>query len=308
MTPLAPARRRISPLDLARGLFLLAAVGFGWWGLRAHAPAIADALARTSPGRVVAACVLVLAGLALTGSVWRRILAAHGHTVPPVPAAAIFFVGQLGKYIPGSVWSLGAQADMARRVGVPPRTTVAVGLLFLWVHVVTAVPLGAIAAARAVAGIPRSGVVAAALIVAALALAPPVLTRLADVLAGAPEPISLDWADVGGLVVRMSGVWLLYGTAALLVVPPDALSQAGGTAAQLIPVTAAFAASYVLGVVVVLAPAGLGAREATMVALLAPTLGLPVAAATTLLIRAVHTVCDFTIAGISWAVARRAAT
>ena len=65
-------------------------------------------------------------------------------------------------------------------------------------------------------------------------------------------------------------------------------------------VTAAFAASYMVGVVIVLAPAGAGVRELTLIALLAPLLGVPSATAAALLMRVVHTIDDFAIAGIAW--------
>ena len=62
-------------------------------------------------------------------------MAGLGAALPLREGLATFFVGQLGKYIPGSVWSIGAQAQMAARRSVPPRVTVAAGLLFLGYHV-----------------------------------------------------------------------------------------------------------------------------------------------------------------------------
>ena len=306
MTRPEPApRRAFSWLDLARALFLLAAVAFGWWGLRSRGTEIAEALAQTSPPRVLSSCVLVLVGLSITGAVWRRILAGFGHPVPARDASAIFFVGQLGKYIPGSVWSLGAQADMARRFHVPARTTVAVGLVFLWVNVVTAVPVGALLADLSTFGILGSPLVRLAAFLLGLgAMTPPVLSRIGRVLAKSPEPLAVGWPGSAAFLAMMATVWSLYGAAATLVVPPPALTAAGGAAAVVLPVIGAFAISYVVGVLVVLAPAGVGAREVALIALLTPAIGLTAAAATALLIRAVHTVCDFGIAGASWLLAR----
>jgi uncharacterized membrane protein YbhN (UPF0104 family) len=71
-------------------------------------------------------------------------------------------------------------------------------------------------------------------------------------------------------------------------------------------VTGAVAAAYLVGVLVVIAPAGVGAREATLGLLLAPTLGVPAAAAVALLSRLVHTVGDLALAGVAWWLARRA--
>jgi uncharacterized membrane protein YbhN (UPF0104 family) len=137
-----------------------------------------------------------------------------------------------------------------------------------------------------------------------LALAPPVLRRLAGLLA--VDPLRLGWRVVGAIVATMAVVWGAYGLGLVLLVPPDALTAAGGLGAVLLPSTGAFAVSYVAGVVIVLAPAGVGVREGVLIALLAPLLGVPVAAATALLVRVVHTVCDFAIAALAWLVARPA--
>jgi uncharacterized membrane protein YbhN (UPF0104 family) len=293
--------RRISRLDVARGLFLAAAIGFGWWGLREYREQIVAALGQVGPERVALAGVLVLAGLAVTGAVWRRILAGYGHHVAVRPAARIFFVGQVGKYIPGSVWSLGAQADMARSNQVPPRTTVAVGLIFLWVHVGTAIPVAALTLDTQRWGLAPWWLRVAVVVVALVGLSPLALARLGDLLARAPEPLRLRWADTGWLVGLMAIVWGLYGAATLLVVPPD---PSGGSGAGFMGVVGAFAASYVAGVLMVLAPAGLGAREVTLIALLAPMVGVPAAAATALLVRVLHTVGDFGAAWLAWLLAR----
>lgn len=297
-------RSRVTIIDIARALFLIAAIGFGWWGLRSHWPEIVDSAKASDPARVAVACVLVVVGLAGTSVVWRTLLASFGHRGPVRDESAIFFVGQLGKYIPGSVWAIGAQADMARRLGVPPRTTVAVGLLFLWVHLTTAVPMAGLAGEGSTWALLDDVWARVALAVAALAaMTPPVLSWLGGLLAGAGE-LRMRWRTALLLWLLMGVVWVLYGAALALVVPPGALAPAG-EAHAVVSLVGAFALAYIVGVVVIIAPAGVGAREATLLALLSPTLGLPVAAATALLIRVVHTVCDFGIAAIAWAVAPR---
>lgn len=318
----APRRRRPSLLDVLRGLFLVAAVGFGWWGLREYHAQILEALGQTSVVRVLACLVVVLVGLALTGVVWRTLLAGFGHTVASRPASSIFFVGQLGKYIPGSVWSLGAQADMARRHCVPARTTVSVGLVFLWVHVISALPVALLLGPRGTRSSetpvllpasvdgwitdPPGWVVWGGCAVSLLLLSPVVLGWVGTLLAGRGQPLSLGWSSSARLLVLMAFVWVLYGLGLALVIPPPVLESAGGLATLLAPVTAAFAAAYLVGVLVVLAPAGAGVRELTVIALLEPVLGLPSAAAAALLMRLVHTIADFAVAGIAWLAARPA--
>ena len=73
------------------------------------------------------AVVAALCGGMLT---WRALLADLGSPLPLRPAAKVFFVGQLGKYIPGSVWPVLAQMEMGRDLGVPrPRSAAAFFLM-----------------------------------------------------------------------------------------------------------------------------------------------------------------------------------
>ncbi len=302
MTAEAPKRvRRGSLLTILRIVFLVGALAFAVWGFRANGEEIVAALRSINAAQAAASALLVLVGLALTGVVWGWVLRAYGHVITPAESAATFFVGQIGKYIPGSVWSLAAQADMARARAIPARTTVSVGLIFLWIHLASAIPVAAVLAtlpAEHPLDLPWLRVVAA---VFGLALVtPPVLARIGRALAGQVAPPQLGWRESCGLFGIMVLVWAAYGLAAYLVTPPVERGEAGSALATLGLITGAFALSYVVGVVIVFAPAGLGAREATLIALTAPALGAPAAAAMALMIRLVHTFCDFLIAGLSW--------
>lgn len=270
---------RSRALDAARILFVLLTVGFAWWGFRGRWDDIADAVAETSPVGLAAAVLVTMLGLWLTALLWRRLLARLGSPLPERAASAIFLVGQLGKYIPGSVWTFAAQAQLGRRHHVPARRSVAASGIFLLLHTATGAVLGTAAAATGVldVGGPRwlwaLGTVAG---VAALLL--PVVRR-----------------DLGYAVGVMAGVWLAYGVGVLALLGP-----ARADLSDLGVVVAAFALGHVAGVLLVVAPAGLGAREAVLIALLEPVAGLGAAVAVALLARVVHTVADFAIAGLAW--------
>lgn len=273
----------------ARTTFVLLALACAWWGFRGRWSEVADAIAETGPLRLAAATALVLPGLALTGVLWRRLLRWTGSEVGTLDAAAVFFVGQLGKYVPGSVWSVAAQAQLGRRHGVPARSSVAASSVFLVVHTATGLLLGGLLLALAGSGpVPYA---AAAAVVGAVALAPPVLRRLADRLSG--RGTRLGGREVAVACGLMAGTWLAYG-ASLAVLA----SGSGADAPHLVGAAAAFALAHAAGVLVVLAPAGLGAREGVLVALLAPALGVPGAAAVALLSRVVHALADFLVAGV----------
>jgi len=291
------AERRFLPA--LRVLFLVAVVVFGWLSLRGRFDEIGNALADTSVLSVLGALLLVTLGLTATAVLWLRLMLRLDARLPIVDGSAMFFLGQLGKYIPGSVWSIGAQADMARRHQVPPRVTVAAGLLFLGYHVDTAVVLGSVALISGKLDPSWPAWVGwAGLVVGILGLAPG-LVRLLGRRIGGREP-AVNLAETLVLVMLMLGTWLLYSLALVLLSPRSSMSD-------LLVLGGAFAISYAVGVVIIFAPAGVGARETVFVLLLTPMLSVADATALALLARVVHTAADALMATGWWFAAKRGA-
>lgn len=280
-----------------RAAFLAAVLVFAWLSLRGRWDEIGDALADTSPGGVIGALALVLAGLLATGVLWLRLMACLDARLPLVEGLATFFVGQLGKYIPGSVWSIGAQAEQARRRAIPARVTVAAGLLFLGYHVATAVVLGAVVLVSGEFDSRWPDWISwVALAVALIGLTPAVVGFLGRRIGG--RAVRLGWGDTVVVVVLMATAWSAYSGALVLLSPGtpwDDLATLGG----------AFAVGYAVGVVIVFAPAGVGARETVFVLLLTPIMGVGEATALALLARVVHTAADALMASGWWLATKR---
>lgn len=299
-TDLPLNRRRQRLLRLGYALFFVAVVVFCLVGLRGRWDEIGQAMSDTSPVRWLSAFALVTAGLFPTAAVWFLLMSRHGAGIPKKPAYVTFFVGQLGKYIPGSLWSMGAQAEMARRHDTPARVTVSAGLLFVGVNLATAGGLGSIAAL--VGGLDTSvpwPLFVAAAVVGPLVCTPPVLNRIGATLAPASHPLRLGWSDSVVAVLAMAVTWAAYGLAlSVLIEPPLGTPESGDL--TVLVTAAAFSLAYVVGVVVIIAPAGVGAREATMTAMLTPYIGLERSVAAALMIRVLHTVADFAVALVAW--------
>lgn len=299
----APNRRLW--ITAIRLLFVASVILFGWWSLQGEWPAVLAAAGQVTAPRLMAAISLVLAGLLCTGIVWQRVLLGYGYRLPVLRGFSVFFVGQLGKYIPGSVWSLAAQGEMARRFNVPVRTTVATGLIFLYWNLTTATFLSAVL--TLLGDIPVDVPTWVSITVAGTAvaaMAPITVTTLANKMAGTHNPHHTRLRDTSLLAPLMLLTWASYGVAMICVAPEGKLINSSGLGVTYS--IAVFAIAYVLGVLVPLAPAGFGIREATLTFLLAPALGVPAAAAIALLTRAIHTIADFSIAGISGLTARLA--
>ena len=205
---------------VARAAFLVAVVAFAAWGLQGSWRDLVVALSSTPlPGLAVAAG-LVLLGLLTTCGAWLRLLAGYGHRLPREDGRRVFFVGQLGKYIPGSVWSMGAHADLARGFGVPVRVTVGTSLAFLGLNVATAglLAFGMLAAGMPTLPLPRwAGLLGA--LGCAVALTPPVVARLGTLVAGSAGTLRLTWGALAVLVGRMALTWTCYAGAMVALIP-----------------------------------------------------------------------------------------
>ncbi|HJE59020.1 MAG TPA: UPF0104 family protein, partial [Nocardiopsis listeri] len=84
-------------------------------------------------------------GLAAQMLAWRSLLAGLGSPLPRTVAARVMFVGQLGKYLPGSVWAFVAQVELARDWSVPRSRGAAATLVAIAVTVAVSLAVAAVA-------------------------------------------------------------------------------------------------------------------------------------------------------------------
>lgn len=94
---------------------------------RRHAFAVA--FDRVGVGVLIASFALAVLGVALTCPMWRNVLAGLGVHTELGSSGRVFFVSQLGKYLPGSVWPVLIQMEAGRRWGAARRTMLAANLI-----------------------------------------------------------------------------------------------------------------------------------------------------------------------------------
>ena len=275
--PPGPGGRWRTALRLAvAGLFLgvIVVVLAGQW--RQARPL----LGRLSVPVVLAAWVPVLGGIYATFRSWRAALADLGGSLPQAGAMRVFYPGQLGKYVPGTIWPAVTQMRLGRDYRVPPRASGAAFAVFMLMLVGTGLLVGL----PVVPLLGRDAVdeyhwLVLVLPLFVLALAPPVLNRAIALALRAigrpPLPAPLSLAGV----LRVAGwallSWLCYGVHAYLLA--RSLGVEGGALLWL-QCTGAFAAAFASGPLLLVVPAGAGVREAALLLLLGPTVTVPVAA------------------------------
>jgi len=295
--------RASKAVRLALLAVVLACCGYG---LAAEWPGVRAALGRTHWYSLAGSVALAMAAAGSMMLAWRALLADLGSPLPVATAARVTFLGQLGKYVPGAIWSFAAHVELGYDQDVPRRrgaasvltalaVTVAVGLAIAAVGL----PLASAAAARhyrwALAAFP----------VILICLCPPVLGRLTDQALRVLRLQRLERRPTWrGLAVAVGWTvlgWLLLGLQAWLLLA----SMTGRSADVLLLAVCGYALACSLALALVVFPNGIGAREVILIAALTPVLDRPAALALALLARVGATVSDLAWGGIALAVGRR---
>lgn len=300
------ARGRLGVLDLLRWVLLTLVLGAVAYALWRNWGEVSGELRRVPAGALLLALLCSVLAPVVTLLGWRALLADLGSPLHLAPAASMFFVGQLGKYVPGSVWSVVAQAEAGHRLGIPRRRTAVVGVLSIGLALHTGLLVGLPALPLLLdRDRPHLAAWPLVLVVPLLLLLWPRLLNLVvaqglRLLRRAPLEHSLS----GRAVVVTCGWFLLAWVSTGLAVWVLTRSLAAPADHLLVAAVCGTALASVAGMFSFLFPAGLGVRDGLLVLALGPTVGVPVAAAVVVLARFGTLVADLLCAGVGWSWAR----
>jgi uncharacterized membrane protein YbhN (UPF0104 family) len=206
---------------------------------------------------------VALAYAVLIGT-WRSVITAWGGSLPLGTAARIWFVSNLGRYVPGKVWAIAAMGALSQRAGVSATVAVTSSVYINAINVVAGFAI-CLLAAPDVFPVPRSIAIAVGVLAILFVLTPRALTagvRWAAARMGrdfAIEP--LPYATVALTFIGCAVGWICYGIAFQLL--------AGGTIGDASGATPSFIAlytsSYLVGFLAPFAPGGVGVRELVMI-------------------------------------------
>jgi uncharacterized membrane protein YbhN (UPF0104 family) len=230
---------------------------------------------------------VMLASLSLYAWQWRFSLQKLGAAIGFLKVLRIYFVANLGRYIPGKVWQFMGWFYLLEQEGVGPAQTLPSMAINQVLQNMTGLALAFIVLASLRAAelgqwlLPLLVLVPLGLIV----IQPPVLERVLNwglrLFRRGPVAIELTAWDLACFTAVHFLIWLCYGlafylfTRALYPVPLERLPALAGI----------FAGAWVIGFLSFLAPGGLGVREGILVYLLGFYLPSPVAIVVTLLSR-----------------------
>lgn len=297
--------KRIRVSKWVRAGLLVVILAFCSYGLTLEWPQVHPALSRLHWYSIAGALAAAMASAGCMMLAWRRLLTDLGSKLPVPVAARVTFMAQMGKYVPGAIWSFAAHVELGYDYDVPRRRGAASVIIGLAVAVATGLLISAAILPLASPTVARKYLLFLAVVpLIAFCLAPPILHRLLGfalkIIKQDPLEQPVSWR---GLAVAMGWTvagWLLLGLQVWLLL---ADMTTDGVDLVLISV-GAYALACSLALLLVVFPGGIGAREVILVAALAPVLPHGAALAVALVARVVTTVSDVAWGGIALALAR----
>jgi len=221
-------------------------------------------------GWIALSGILFLVTYGVLIETWRKVLRAWQTRLTFIDAARIWSITNLYRYIPGKLFQIPAMAIMAKQANAKPIPATGSAILNVAVNLIAGFLVGT------AFGWPLMGlsglrwltllfVAVCAVGVLSLPVLLPAVVRVIGRVTG--RDLGVDALPLSAIVVSLIGnviSWLLYGVA-FAVFARGVLGMFQGSVTAYIAV---YAISYLLGYLVLIVPAGVGVREASMVALL----------------------------------------
>jgi glycosyltransferase 2 family protein len=251
---------------------------------------VRSSLSDASPAWMVVALVLAAAGMTAIAVPWRRALRLLGGDLSWPHTVARYYLGEIGKYVPGGVWPVLGRGELARRAGVgraAAYSSVALSLVTLYLAAMFLAVLGL----PAMIGDGSGGYVWVLVLLplGVVGVHHAVLERVRGLGERAlRRPIATTiprWKDTLTLMAMYVPAWLFVGTATW------AVARGLGQDVAWIDVAPAAVLSWVVGFVLVPVPGGVGVREAAFVAAVSG-MDSGVAAAVAVVARAMFVLVD----------------
>jgi hypothetical protein len=291
--PRSGSRRRAA----IGGLLVAIAAALAGLAIYRERHAFVHALGRIGALAVLASSAAALIATAANFPVWRCVLRGLGVDLAWPLEARVFFVSQLGKYLPGAIWPVVLQTEAVRDHGASRRVVVSANLI----TIVLGCTVGLLVAC---ALLPTSGgdvlagywwvLLALPVLVAAMhpRAVPALLNRALAVLHRPPVDARLDARSTVCAASWSLVSWLALGAHVAIL----AIAVGGGGFSTVLLCTGGAALAVAAGIIVVPVPAGVGIRDSILGLVLAVNLSGAEAIAVVVASRVMLIVIDVVLA------------
>jgi hypothetical protein len=290
--------KRVLGSPLLKWGVVVAAVGIGAYEISKEWHKVYQALGQIGLLSSFEALLALLLMQFATLRAWQVLLAGMGSPLRTPVAGRILFIGQLGKYIPGSVWPVLAQMELGARAKVPRPRSASASVLTMLLSLLTGLLVAAVTLPFAERDEQYLWVFLVVPVIAAC-LHPKVLNPLLSKLFRAVKRTPLE-QPLTGRVLAYALAWSftawIFNGLQIWILAEKFGAPVGKT---ILLALGGYAFAWCAGFVFVIAPAGGGVRDPLIVASLAPVIGGSPALAVMLVSRAVNTISDLLVAGIA---------
>jgi len=260
------------------------------------------------PGWLILSGVLYVLGLGFSSAFWYRLLRIFGQRPQILATMRAYYVGQLGKYVPGKAWALLLRSVLIRG----PDVHLGVAAITAFYEVLTTMAAGMLLAVcisifqpPSIPGLTWSPLYAGLLLLLcllALPLVPAIFNRLVSRLAArfqasaSAKLSSLRTSTLAGGLVLTGAGWLLLSAGlwatlqGVLPEPPDLTPALG------LQCAVSLSLAYVGGFLAIVVPGGVGVREVILRELLAGLAPTAHVALAVVVLRLVWTAADVIMA------------
>jgi uncharacterized membrane protein YbhN (UPF0104 family) len=312
-------------LKVLLGLVLVVGVGYALW-LGLSDPRIWEIEWHLQPLPIAIGFGLMLVSAIATAPLWLVIFRGLGGTIDTPVGARIFLVTNLGKYLPGKVMHAAGRVTLLSERGQSASIGVTSVLVELALSLLGAALVSVISVPLLIPQLTQvlppdqaslftdhltliSSLSYLALPLGLIGLHPrvmgPILRVASNRLPGKGTDLCTDLPPYRTILLLLVGyvvLWIMM-SVALFVTSHTVVDSL--TWAHLPAVSGIAALSYLFGLAVPIAPAGIGAREGLMTLLLSTMMPAPAAAVTSILYRIVSISAEMVAAGLAMLLARR---
>ncbi|MFH1679066.1 MAG: lysylphosphatidylglycerol synthase domain-containing protein [Candidatus Eisenbacteria bacterium] len=250
----------------------------------------------------------------LVAWIWARIVASLGERLPFRQACRVWFLSQMGKYVPGKIWYAMGRLYLSREAGLGLVPASASTLLEILLVILAAcgvfllsLPVWPSHPGKDLLLIP------AALAAVALLVHPAVFGFLlragARVLGREPVRYGLTWRGLAATAAAYAATWLLYGAGIDFLLRGIRLEGVEaemtiGAPARILFFSGSAAIAWSIGFLSLFAPGGLGVREASLAYFLSMHLAQPMPVLLALVARIWIVIGELASAAIGWRLGR----
>lgn len=282
---------------IIRYVLVIAVVGFAVYYLASQWDEVSDAISNISWLSIVVSFTVLMLGMAAGTMSWISLLNGLGPRVTVPRAAQVMLVGQLGKYVPGSVWSYLLQMELGRQYGISRPRVLITSLYVAGIGVVSSLVLGGLALPTVLRGHRELLWLFPLLPIGLVCLHPRVMTAIADLVLKVFRRPPLDHIVSLSAVIRAL-LWsvvsyLFYGVHLWLLVN----SLVDPSVRSLVLLTGAMSLGFSAGLFAFIFPSGVGVREAVLIGAMTVLVTVPQATALSVVSRVMFTVADLVAAG-----------